>query len=473
MKEKLKKTSNYSFELEKTGSMKVPAKIYMNEKLFDAVEDRAIQQLYNVAGLPGVQGRVMAMPDAHLGYGFPIGGVAAIDGIITPGGIGFDINCGVRMLATNLTKEQVEPKIQELLNALFKNVPSGVGSESKIRLTDEQLDQVLEKGAKWATENGYGNQVDLDHCEESGSMPGADASKVSQRAKARGRKQLGSLGAGNHFLEVQIVDKIYDKEIANTFNITSENQIMVMIHCGSRGLGHQVCGDYLRKMEDAYPQIIEKLPEKDLIYAPLKDQLAKDYFAAMVASANYAWANRHVIAHRVREAFKEVFGEKAELTTVYDVAHNIAKPEKHEVNGELKELLVHRKGATRAFGPGREELPEDYKTTGQPVLIPGSMGTASYILVGTDTAMTETFGSTAHGAGRAMSRHAAIKSFRGEKVKEELAKKHIYVKSASWKGIAEEAPQAYKDVDEVVKVSHEAGIGKLVAKVVPFGVIKG
>ncbi len=474
---KVKKVNDYLFEVEKEGKMRVPLKIYASEKLIEAIKnDGALEQGINVASaLPGVYEKSIMCPDAHRGYGFSIGGVAAIDcenGCITPGGIGFDINCGVRLLSTELTKEEVEPKIKELLNSLFKNVPSGVGSESFIRLTDEQLDAVLKDGAKWAVENGYGSEDDLTFSEENGCMKSADPNKVSHKAKARGRKQLGTLGAGNHFLEIQVVDEIFNPEVAKTFGVTKKNQVMVMIHCGSRGLGHQVCSDYLRNMEDTYPDIMEQLPEKDLIYAPAKSQLAQDYFAAMSAAANYAWANRHIIAHQVRKSFKEVFGTD-NLKPIYDVAHNIAKLEEHEIDGEIKKVWVHRKGATRAFGPGMKELPEEYKDIGQPVIIPGSMGTASYLLVGTIKAMKETFGSTAHGAGRAMSRHAAINQFKAEKVKADLEKEHIYVKSASWKGICEEAPQAYKDVDEVVKVSHEAGIGKLVVKLKPLGVIKG
>lgn len=475
---KLRKLSDYSFEIEKEGKMKVPVKIFASQKLVDKMQkDKSLQQGINVAScLPGVYTRSIMLPDAHQGYGFSIGGVAAIDaekGCITPGGIGFDINCGVRLLVTNLTKQDVEPKIKELVNSLFKNVPSGVGSESKIRLSDEQLDDVLNKGALWAVENGYGNKEDYENCEENGHMKTADASKVSQKAKSRGRRQLGTLGAGNHFLEIQIVDKIYDKETANIFGIEKEGQITVMIHCGSRGLGHQVCSDYLRSMEDQYPDIMRSLPEKDLIYAPAGSKLADDYFKAMSAAANYAWANRHIIGLMVRKSFNEIFGDRAKLKTIYDVAHNIAKLEEHEIGGQLKKVWVHRKGATRAFGPGRKEVPEAYRDVGQPIILPGSMGTASYLLAGTQKAMEETFGSTAHGAGREMSRHEAIRRFRGENIKNDLEKRNIYVKSASWKGIAEEAPGAYKDIDEVVKVSHEAGIGKLVARVKPFGVIKG
>ena len=473
-----KKISKSVYEIPKKGRMKVPVKIFASEKLLkDLSRDKSLQQGINVASLPGIYKASMMMPDAHQGYGFSIGGVAAIDyehGCISPGGIGFDINCGVRLLTTPLKKEDVEPKIKQLLESLFRNVPSGVGSESFIRLNDKELDQVLSKGAEWAVENGYGFKEDLERCEEGGRMKQADPNKVSHRAKARGRKQLGSLGAGNHFLEVQVVDKVFDKKVAEVFGIKEEGQITVMIHCGSRGLGHQVCSDYLRKMEEADPKLRDSLPEKDLIYAKAGTQLAKDYFGAMAASANFAWANRHIIAHQVRKSFKEVFGtEPKELKLVYDVAHNIAKIEEHEIDGEKKKVYLHRKGATRSLPPGHPDVPEVYKEVGQPVLIPGSMGTASYLLVGTETARKESFGSTAHGAGRVMSRSAAIRQFRGEQVKQELEKRHIFVKSKSWKGICEEAPQVYKDVDEVVKVSDDTGIGKVVARVVPLGVIKG
>lgn len=475
MKERFKKITDYKYCLEKEGSMKVPAEIFMNEKLFEGLEEGAIGQLRNVTELPGIYKKAMAMPDSHQGYGFPIGGVAAIDyeqGCISPGGIGFDINCGVRLLATDLDKEKVEARIKELLEALYKHVPVGVGRSSDLKLADDELDNVLENGSRWAHSKGYGNEDDCDLCEEGGKMPGAKAAKVSPKAKARGRNQLGTLGAGNHFLEVQIVEQIYDKDIAEKFGVTREGQIVVMIHCGSRGLGHQVCSDYLRKMEEKYPDIMQKLPEKDLIYAPAGSDLANDYYAAMAASANFAWANRHMIAHNTRKAFHEIFPE-ARLDAVYDVAHNIAKIEEHEIDGELKKCYVHRKGATRAFGPGRKEIPEKYREVGQPILIPGSMGTASYVLVGTAKAEEETFGSTAHGAGRLMSRFKAIKSFNGDRIRSDLAKVQIYVKARSTKGISEEAPGAYKDVDEVVKTSHDAGIGNLVVKVRPLGVLKG
>ncbi len=472
---KLKKINDHEYEIEKEGDMNVPVKIFSSEKLMENLKgDKSLQQAINVSKLPGIYKASCMCPDAHQGYGFSIGGVAAFDikkGLITPGGIGFDINCGVRLLTTNLTKEQVEPKIKELLEVLFKRVPSGVGSESKIRLTDAQLDSVLKNGGQWVLDNGYGTKDDVELAEENSRMPEADPSKVSQKAKSRGRKQLGTLGAGNHFLEIQIVDEIFDEAIAKEFGIIKKDQIVIMIHCGSRGLGHQVCSDYLRRMEEENPELADSLPERDLVYAPAGTELAEDYFKAMSAAANYAWANRTVIAHEVREGFKQVFGD-VEVLPVYDVAHNIAKKEKHIIDGEEKEVYLHRKGATRSFPPGHPDLPEKYKKTGQPVLIPGSMGTSSYILVGTQKAMEESFGSTAHGAGRAMSRHAT-RQFRAEDIKKELEEKHIYVKSASWKGIAEECPQAYKDIDEVIKVSHEAGIGKLVAKVRPLGVIKG
>lgn len=474
---KLKKTTDYSYEVEKEGNMNVPVKVFASDKLIDQIkDDGALNQGINVASLPGIQKNSVMMSDAHYGYGFSIGGVAAFDldeGIITPGGVGFDINCGVRMLTTNLTKDDVEPKIHDLLDLLFIRVPSGVGSESSIKLTDQQLDEVLKYGARWAVKNGYGTEDDLLHSEEEGSMPGCDPSKISMKSKARGRKQLGTLGAGNHFLEIQIVEEVYNFDVAKAFGIDRPGQIVIMIHTGSRGLGHGVCSEYLRKLEDEYPTLIESLPEKDLIYAPFYSELGQGYYNGMIGSANFAWTNRHIIAHNVRQTFIDIFGDDTKIKTLYDVAHNIAKKETHLINNKQKELIVHRKGATRAFGPSRQEIPDAYKQTGQPVLIPGSMGTSSYVLVGTDKAMEVSFGSTAHGAGRAMGRFKAMKTFDSQKVKEDLEKHHIYVKSASRKGIAEEAPLAYKDVDEVVKVSHDAGIGKLVAKVLPLGVIKG
>jgi tRNA-splicing ligase RtcB len=425
--------------------------------------------------MPGIKGYSIMMPDAHQGYGFSIGGVAAFsckDGCISPGGIGFDINCGVRMVATNLTVDDVKPRIKELLDELYSAVPSGVGRESDNPLTETQLEQVLQQGAKFLVEQGIGTQEDLDFCEAHGCMDEADPSLVPRRAKSRGRKQLGTLGAGNHFFEIQIVDEIFDEETARTFGLTKKGQIVFMIHCGSRGLGHQVASDYLRRMEDENPELMETLPEKDLIYAPLDSQVAQDYYKAMCAAANFAFANRHTIANAAKAVFKKLF-DTVEFRMVYDVSHNIAKRETHEIDGKQEEVMVHRKGATRAFGPGQEELPSVYQKTGQPVLIPGSMGTGSYVLVGTEESMRVSFGSTAHGAGRVMSRYQAKQTFDGFKVRDELEKNEIYLKAGSVKGVADEAPGVYKDVDEVVKVSHDARIGNLVVKVKPLGVIKG
>ena len=475
---KPRKVHDYMFEIPKSGKMNVPVWIFADDQMMKKMqEDNCLQQGVNVSMLPGIYKASIMMPDAHQGYGFSIGGVAAIDaehGCISPGGIGFDINCGVRLLATPLTIKDVEPKIRELLDSLFKNVPSGVGGESFIKLTDKQLDEVLTNGAKWAVGQGYGFEEDLDRSEEQGCMSQADCSKVTMKAKARGRKQLGTLGAGNHFLEVQFAGEIYDRKTAETFGVTKEGQILVMIHCGSRGLGHQVCSDYLRQMEEADPELAKSLPEKDLIYARSGSKLAKDYLGAMAASANFAWANRHIIAHQIRKSFAEVFGTKPEdIHQVYDVCHNIAKVEEHKINGEMKKVYVHRKGATRSLPPGDSRIPKAYQEVGQPVLIPGSMGTASYLLAGTKDALENTFGSTAHGAGRVMSRASANRQFKGEEIKKQLEAKHIYIKAASLKGISEEAPDVYKDIDAVVKVSNDAGIGRLVVKLKPLGVIKG
>jgi tRNA-splicing ligase RtcB (3'-phosphate/5'-hydroxy nucleic acid ligase) len=472
----LKKITPYIWEIPKTGNMNVPGRLFSSEALLKLAEkDSSFEQVKNVASLPGIQKYAYAMPDMHQGYGFTIGGVAAFDlenGIITPGGIGFDINCGVRLLSTNLKEEQAREKIQELIDQLFKRVPCGIGRGSELKVDDKVLDQVMLKGPKWAVSNKIGIQEDIMHCESNGFLEWASPKNVSQKARARGRTQLGTLGAGNHFLEVQYVDEIYDKETAKVFGINKKGQVMVMIHCGSRGLGHQICSDYLRKMEDAYPDIVSKLPEKDLIYAPFDSKLGQEYFSAMACAANFAWANRHIIANNVRKAFERVF-EGSELKTVYDVAHNIAKIEEHSIEGVKKKLIVHRKGATRCFPAGHPELTEDYMKTGHPVIIPGSMGTSSYVLVGTKETMEIAFGSTAHGAGRVMSRHEANKSYRGESVKSELMKKNILIKSASWKGISEEAPQVYKDIDEVIKITEKAGISRAVARVRPIGVIKG
>jgi len=471
----IKKISDIEWEIPKTGSMNVPVRIFASEKLLEKMkQDRTLEQGKNITFLPGIYKNAIVLPDGHEGYGFPIGGVAALDfekGGISPGGIGYDINCGVRLLRTNLKKEDIYPKVKELLESLFQHVPAGLGS-SNIRVTTEVLQGVLNDGAKWAVENGYGNKEDLEFCEENGHMKTADATFVSDKAKKRGRKQLATLGSGNHFLEIQYVDEIFDKEVAEKFGITEQGQVMLMIHCGSRGLGHQVCSDYLREMERELPEIAAKIPDKELIYAPSGHKLCDKYLKAMSCAANFAWCNRHIIGHQCRLAFSEIF-PNSKLNTVYDVAHNIAKIEEHKINGEIKKVFMHRKGATRAFGPGRKEIPEKYRDVGQPILIPGSMGTASYVLVGTKEGMEATFGSTAHGAGRTMSRHQALRQYRGESLKRELEEKKIFIKSASWKGIAEEAPGAYKNIEEVVDVSHKAGIGKKVVRLKPIGVIKG
>jgi tRNA-splicing ligase RtcB len=406
-----------------------------------------------------------------MGYGLPIGGVAAFDidsGVITPGGVGFDINCSVRLLKTNLKLRDIEKKKKEIVDKLFRDVPSGVGEKGRIRLSKEELDEVLINGAQWAVKKGYGVENDWKHTEENGKIEGADPKNVSQRAKSRGMPQLGSLGAGNHFLEVQVVDEIFDKNVAKAFGL-EKGQITIMIHCGSRGLGHQVASDYIQLMEKEYG-----FPEQDreLVNAPIKSELGKKYFSAMAAAANFAFANKQLITHWIRQTMKSIYPQfKADV--VYDVCHNIAKFEKHLVKGKEREVLVMRKGATRAFGPERKEIPDDYYSVGQPVIIPGSMGTSSYVLVGTKEAEELSWGSTAHGAGRLESRTKAKSQRTGEEVKNDLNSKGIEVKAGSWKGLAEEAPEAYKDIDEVVRVSDSVGIGKLVAKVKPVIVMKG
>ncbi len=470
----LKKISDVCWEIPKEEGMNVPCRVYASEILLDKMkQDRTLKQGRDMAHLPGIYKYSIIMPDGHQGYGFPIGGVAALDfekGGISPGGIGYDINCGVRLLRSDMAKEEVEPKVKEILDKVMNYCPAGLG-RSNIKVDEDEINGILEKGARWAVENGYGTEDDLEHCEENGHMKQADPKEISSTAKQRGKKQVATLGSGNHFLEVQYVDEVFDEDIAKKFGL-EKGKVVFMIHCGSRGLGHQVCSDYLREMERAFPEIVQKLPDRELIYAPAGSELADRYFKAMSAAANFAWCNRHVLGHQLRLAVKEVLGDES-LKTVYDVAHNIAKVEEHEINGENKKVFVHRKGATRAFGPGCNEIPEAYRETGQPIILPGSMGTASYVLVGTNKGMEETFGSTAHGAGRLMSRHEALKRFRGEKVVKDLASKGIQVKGASWKGIAEESSGAYKDVDEVVRVSNEADIGKMVVKLKPLGVVKG
>jgi len=471
----LKKINDYTWEIPKQEGMRVSTVIYISSKLLESVKrDLTLRQAKNVACLKGIQKRAYIMPDAHQGYGFPIGGVAAFDldeGIISPGGVGYDINCGVRLLRTDYTEKDIYSRRKQLLAEIFKEVPAGVGKGGAIRLSRNVLEEVCLKGAAWAVENGYGTKEDLLRTEENGRMKAADPSYLSQRAMERGTPQLGTLGAGNHFLEIQKVSKIFDRDIAKVFGIDSEDQILIMIHCGSRGLGHQVASDYIRLMENKFGT--RGLPDRELINAPIRSPLGQQYYKSMSSAVNFAFANRQMIAHYVRNVFAKIMGSSKGMEQVYDVCHNVAKFERHRINEEIKEVCIHRKGATRSFGPGREEIPDVYRSVGQPVIIPGSMGTASYILVGTSEAEKLSFGSTAHGAGRLMSRHEALRRFRGEKIKQELERKGIELKSTSWKGVAEEASGAYKDVDEVVKVSDAVGIGKLVARVIPIGVMKG
>ncbi|HDH91546.1 MAG TPA: RtcB family protein [Candidatus Aenigmarchaeota archaeon] len=480
LKEKLKKVGTCLYELPKEAKpgMKVPAWLFLSEKLLKQVEEGAIEQIANVAFLPGIYKHSIALPDMHYGYGFPIGGVAALDfenGGLSPGGIGFDINCGVRLLRTNLTENEVKAKLRELLESIFRNVPSGVGRGGKIRLTPSQLDDVLIAGARWAVEKGFGTERDLEFLEENGCMKQANPDKISEKAKRRGAPQLGTLGAGNHFLEIQKVDKIYLPEIAKIFGIEKVGQVTIMIHTGSRGFGHQVCTDYLRILESKFRDLLRKLPDRELVYAPAGSKECENYFAAMACAANFAWCNRQMITHWVRESIMKVLGMKREeigLEVVYDVAHNICKVEEHKINGEKKKVFVHRKGATRAFPSGSKEIPEAYRDVGQPVIIPGSMGTASYLLVAAETAK-ETFYSTAHGAGRVASRAKMLRSVRGEVVARRLEQKGILSRPASWKVMAEEAPEAYKNIDEVALVTEKAGISRRVARLVPLGVVKG
>lgn len=480
IKENIKKVRDYVWEIPSSyrKEMKVPGRIYLGDEAIKYVEAGALEQVSNVACLPGIENFSIGLPDIHFGYGFSIGGVAAFsarNGVISPGGVGFDINCGARLLKTNLTEDELKPKLNQLMDTLFKNIPSGVGSKGKIKLQEGQIDEVLDNGAEWAVENGYGWEKDLQVIEENGKMEWADSGKVSDKAKKRGVPQLGSLGSGNHFLEVQKMDEIFDQAIAKTFGV-KEGQIVVLIHTGSRGCGHQICSDYLRLMDRAAKRYNIDLPDRQLACAPVESEEAQSYFAAMSAAANYAWTNRQMIVHWTRESFEQVFkrdAEEMDMEIVYDVAHNIAKREVHKIKGRNKELFVHRKGATRAFGPGRKEIPKKYRKSGQPVLIPGTMGTASYILVGTHTAMEETFGSSAHGAGRKMSRAGAKREFKGEEVKKYLESRGIVIRATSMPVVAEEAPGAYKDVDEVVMTSYKSGISNLVGKMVPLGVSKG
>ncbi len=469
----------YIIEPDSTNGMKVPIRIFANESLLTKMTtDRTIWQATNVASMPGIVEHVVVLPDGHEGYGFPVGCVAAMDakeGMISPGGVGYDINCGVRLVRTNLMESDVRPQIKELVTDLFNSIPSGVGSKGAIRLSQSQLDEVLVRGVQWAIDNGYGTSDDAEACEESGQMENADPNKVSDRARKRGAPQLGSLGSGNHFLEVQRVEEVHDEEAAKRMGIKKGN-ITILIHCGSRGFGHQVCSDYLRTSERALAKYNIELADRELACVPNASEEGESYRKAMFSALNFAWSNRQMITHWTRKSFERVLKQSEsdlEMNLVYDVAHNIAKVENHKIDGKERSVVVHRKGATRAFPANRDEVPKKYRDLGQPVFIPGSMGTASWILLGQPNSMNLTFGSTAHGAGRMMSRTKARKSFTESQVKKSLSDKGIFVKSLTRDGIVEETPQAYKDVNAVVHVSHELGIATKVAKLVPIGVIKG
>ena len=469
----IEKVKENIYEIDRP-EMNVPARIYASEKLLETIkDDDTLEQACNMAKLPGVEKHVCVMPDGHQGYGFPIGGVAAFDaekGLISPGGIGFDINCGVRVLKTGLRAEDIEGKEQQLANIMYSKVPVGLGKGGYIDIDEEDLEQVLENGMGWMLENDHASERDLDRCEENGRLPGKPE-EVPEKAKSRGLNQLGSLGSGNHFLEVQVVDEVFSEEKAEAYGL-EEDQVIVMIHSGSRGLGHQVCTEYVREFEKSFPEVAESIDEKNLIYAPIDSQQAQNYKDAMYAAANFAWCNRQAITEAIRECF-DVLLDHQDVEMVYDVCHNIAKEETHEINGGQKDVIVHRKGATRAFPPGHEKVPEAYQDSGQPVLIPGTMGTSSYILSGGKQSMSLSFGSTAHGAGRLKSRSQSKQDYWGEDVQQDLKREGIHIKAASGSTIAEEAPGSYKDVDEVIEVSDSLGIGEKVVKMRPVVNIKG
>ena len=459
--------------------MRVPARVYASRTLLeDALGDKSIEQLINTTTLPGIVGYAIAMPDVHQGYGFPVGGVAATavaDGVISPGAIGYDINCGVRLLASNLDYEEIEPHLDKLATLLYENCPSGVGQGGRFRLSRQELADVLARGAQWCLENGLAIPEDVIHTEGSGNLDGADPDQVSDRAFERGRDQLGTLGAGNHFLEVDRITDTFDETAADAYGLRP-NQIVVLIHCGSRGLGHQVCTDYVRQFQGILNKYGIQLPDRELVCAPIQSPEGQAYIGAMRAAANYAFANRQTMAALVRESFEQCLAETGlpfHLRQVYDVAHNIGKFETHTVAGKPQQVCVHRKGATRAFGPGHEEIPPAYREAGQPVLVPGSMGTASYVLAGTMGSMEQTFGSTCHGAGRTMSRTAAKKKVRGSALRDELSQAGIRIRAGSMAGLAEEAPLAYKQVEEVIRVVEGANIARVVARLEPVAVIKG
>lgn len=477
----LERVSEYVWQVPQgyRADMRVPARMYTDQELLnDVLLDKSVEQLINTATMPGIVKYAIAMPDMHQGYGAPVGGVFATrasDGVISPGAVGYDINCGVRVLASQISAENIRPHLSDLSTTLYRNCPSGVGVSGTVELFGEDFDNVLNRGADWTLERGYALEADLPHTEEYGRIPYADASKVSHKAKERGRDQLGTLGAGNHFIEIDRITAIYDETAARVLNLF-ENQVVVQIHCGSRGLGHQVCQDYVDRFQSVVKAYGIVLPDRELVAAPYASPEGRDYVGAMGAAANFAFANRQVLAFHIRRSFAEVLKGKVRefgLHQVYDIAHNMAKVEDHDVDGTPTQVLVHRKGATRAFGPDSPVLPDDLKPIGQPVLIPGSMGTMSFILCGTAGSMAQTFGSSCHGAGRVWSRHRAKKEIRGEKLRAEMLERGIEVRAGSLSGLAEEAPQAYKDVSRVVHVVDAAGIGKMVARLEPMAVIKG
>jgi tRNA-splicing ligase RtcB len=477
----LRKIGEYMYEVPKTfrHDMRVPAHFYADDAfLAAALEDRSLEQLVNTATLPGIVGQAMAMPDIHQGYGFPIGGVAATrlpHGVISPGGVGYDINCGIRVLTTGLDADEIAPHVKTLADALYKHLPGGVGVKGHLHVNRSELDDILTNGSMWALQEGYARQEDVAHTEENGRMVGADPARVSGNAKKRGLEQVGTLGSGNHFTEIDVITEIYDPQAADVFGLR-KGQAALQIHCGSRGLGHQVATDYIQEFQKTSKRFGYELPDRELVCAPLDSPEGQAYLAAMNCAANYAWANRQVLTHHARAAFEEVLAGKVrdwELYLVYDVAHNMAKIETHTANGEQVRVCVHRKGATRAFGPGHPDVPEDYRSVGQPVLVPGSMGTASYILVGTAENMKRTFGSCCHGAGRMLSRAAAKRQVRGEKLRSELEEDGIVIRAGSLAGLAEEAPQAYKNVDRVVRIVEAAGLARIVARLEPLAVVKG
>ena len=478
----LKKVDDLIWEVpvEYNRYMRVPARVYADESLLNMMRrDDTLVQALDITQLPGIQKYGITLPDGHQGYGFPIGGVAAFDseeGIITPGGVGYDINCGVRLMRTDLTYKEVKPKAQELIDRIFRLVPCGVGVGGRIRVSTSQLDRAVSEGVDWAISEGYGWEGDSEHMEEGGCMREANTDKVSNRAKKRGSSQLGTLGAGNHFLEIARVREVFDEGVAKTFGITEQDQIVCWIHTGSRGYGHQIATDYIRIMDRAVRKYGIRIPSRELACAPLKSREAEDYYEAMSCAVNWAFLNRHVIMHHVRTAFEETFKRSAEdmgMKLVYGMTHNTAKKETHVIDGKRRDVVVHRKGASRAFGPGRADLPDDYKSTGQPVLLVGTMGTASYLLVGTDKGEEMSFASTAHGAGRVMSRTGARRRFQAREIVQQLKRKGIVVKAASGRILEEESPESYKDVHRVADISHYLGLGRKVMVSVPVAVAKG